>query len=317
MKVLLAIDIGGSFVKFGILNQKYEILDTWKSFTNIKNQGKNILKEITFEMKKKIKGTNYQPISIGIGVPGFADGKGKVFLAGNLGWKNYDVKKEIKKYWKIPFAIHNDVQMHAFGEKVKGEAVNNKNFILIALGTGVGGAIFINDELYLGNLGCAGEVGHIPFQTKFKCSCGLPECIEPVFSATGLINIYNDLVKKNTLDVKEYSEIDAAFIIGLANRGEKNAIKALDILAHNGGKLCGIVSMILCPEKIILSGGMLTNNQKLVRDIKKYYKSYVQKFIFEKTEIVVSKFANDSALIGAAHSGYKKYLEVNKNEHIE
>jgi glucokinase len=250
-----------------------------------------------------VKKFNYKPLGLGVGICGFPNKEGKVILSGNLGLKDYDIKTKLIKFLDIPIIVHNDVDMHTLGEKYYGKGKNSENFVVLGIGTGLGAGIFINNEIYTGHSGFAGEVGHIPIQDKRKCTCGLPSCAEQVFSATALINNYNDNIKKTKqIHEKGFEEVNGAYILALAESGDKPAVDALNELALNGGRICATVAMILNPEKIILSGGITTKNEKLLELIKKEYKKLVHDFVYESTIIEISDTGSHTALYGCAYA---------------
>ncbi len=292
MKVFLSADIGGTSIKLGIFSSDLKLLKKWSIKTNVKNN-KVIVKEISNEFEKEIKENNYTPLAIGVGVPGFSDKNGNILLSGNIGWKNYNFKKEIQKFFNIPIVVHNDVNMHAYGEKFVGSAQDSKDFVVIAIGTGLGSGIFINDDLYIGHSGMAGEIGHMPFQTEYKCPCGLPMCLEPVFSTSALIKFY----KENKKGIKD---IDGRTINKLALENEPEALAAIKRLAENGAKTCAVITMMLNPEKIILSGGITTNNEIFLKFLIEEYKKYVFDYMVDGIKIELSKSGSDIGLYGCA-----------------
>lgn len=310
-KVALCVDIGGTTIKFSIINIHAKMLTkVWSIPTNLKNKGEFIPKEIIFQLTNKLKEREYENleiIGIGIGIPGFATLDGRVKFSGNIGWKNYDIKKEISKYFEVPIFVHNDCDMAALGEKFIGAGKKLDNFVFITLGTGMGAGLIINGKLYLGAGGTAGELGHMPSQgrnPKFQCSCGLKECAEPTFSATGLINIYN-YFSKIYPNLKKISKVNGENIWkGVRNNDELCKIAAKEF-AEYGGRVLSTTAMVLNPEKIILGGGMSKDNQIMLSYLNEIYKKHTHNFIYDVTKIVLCEVGNDSSLYGAAYSVFK------------
>jgi glucokinase len=246
-----------------------------------------------------VKKHNYKALGLGVGITGFPNKEGIIILSGNLGLKNYDIKSKLVKFLDIPIIVHNDLNMHTLGEKYYGKGKDCENFVVLGIGTGLGSGIFINNEIYIGHSGYAGEIGHIPIQDKRKCLCGLSNCAEQVFSATALIKNYNDNIKKLE---KPTEEVNGAYILALAEKGDKPAVDALNELAFHGGKVCATIAMMLNPEKIILTGGITTKNEKLLELIRKEYKKLVHDFIYESTTIEISDTGSDTGLYGCAYA---------------
>ncbi len=310
-KISLSVDIGGTFIKMAFINREGLILDFWKIPTNLIEKGKYIPEEITKELKSRLKKDefkNLEIIGMGIGIPGFPTLDGKVKLSGNIGWKNYDIKNDLKQWWNIPMFIHNDCDMAALGEKFIGLARDLKNYVFLAFGTGLGSGIIINGELFQGSGGMAGEFGHIPLQNnenpEFQCTCGLPECSEPILSATGLVNLFKKHKKLNP-DISTDVIEDGFEIWEGVRKGDKIATLAVEEFAEYGGRLLAVVAMSFNPEKIILGGGLAHNNNTMLEYLQPVYKKFTHDFIRETTKISLCHVGNDSALYGAAYTVFK------------
>ncbi len=310
-KILLAADIGGTAIKLAIINTQGLMLDRWKVPTDLRGKGKNIPEDITKEFKKKLelkKYADFEPIGMGIGIPGFAALDGTVKFSGNIGWKNYDIKKDLNKWWDLPIAVHNDCDVAALGEKFIGKAKNVENYIFLTLGTGLGAGIVINGNLYLGNGGTAGEFGHIPLQVmgkQFQCTCGLPECAEPVFSATGLVNLFKKYRDENPNIKTSVKNADGFEIWEGVRSGDEIAIMAAKEFAEYGGRLLAIVAMTFNPETILLGGGLAHDNDTLIEYLTPVYERFTHDFIRETTRIELCNVGNDSGLYGAAYAAMK------------
>lgn len=314
--LLLAVDIGGTFIKLAIITRAGLMLDRWKIKTDLREKGKYIPEEITNQFQNKLKDNKYlgkKAIAMGIGIPGFPSLDGIVKFSGNIGWKNYDVKKDLRKWWQdLPIAVHNDVDMAALGEKFIGKGRDVDNFVFLTLGTGLGAGIIINGKLYQGAGGTAGEVGHIPlqgFRTRFQCTCGLPECAEPTFSATGIINIFKEL-KANNPNIKsilDNEEINGKNIWDAVRANDKLAIMAAKDFAEYGGRELATIAMILNPETIILGGGLAHDNYTLLEYLEPVYKRFTHDFIRETTRVELCNVGNDAGLYGASYSAMLLY----------
>ncbi len=312
-KIALSVDIGGTFIKFAIINRQGIMLDFWKRPTNLEDTGKHIPFEITKDLKAKLseeKFKNLEVVGMGIGIPGFPTLDGKVKFSGNIGWRDYDIKKDLREWWgdDIQMFVHNDCHMAALGEKFIGVAKETKNYVFLALGTGLGSGIVINKELYQGAGGSAGEFGHVPMQpwdkAEFQCTCGLPECIEPVFSATGFVHLYKKQ-KQLHPELDKGVEEDGAAIWKAVNEGDELAINAAKEFAEYGGRLLASIAMTLNPEKIILGGGLAHDNNTLIEYLKPVYEKFTHDFIRESTSFQLCHVGNDSALYGAAYTVFK------------
>lgn len=310
-KLAIAIDIGGTFIKFALITPKGIMLDFWKIPTNKINSGEFIPEEITKQVKSKLDldFDDYEVIGMGIGIPGFPTLDGIVKFSGNIGWKDYDIKKDLQQWWDIPMFVHNDCDMAALGEKFIGIAKDIKNYVFLTLGTGLGSGIVINGELYQGSGGMAGEAGHIPMQNwispEFQCTCGLPECSEPIISATGIVNLLKK-AKANHPELTTSAKEDGASIWKEAEVGDKLAIIAVKEFSEYLGRLCATLAMLFNPDKIILGGGLAHNNDLMIDYVTPVYERFTHDFIRETTKVELCHVGNDSALYGAAYVVFNK-----------
>ncbi|MGO3750525.1 ROK family protein, partial [Vagococcus salmoninarum] len=192
---LIGIDLGGTTAKFAILTEAGEVQQKWSIETNSAEEGTLIVPDIIASIKHRLEMYNMTKddfIGIGMGTPGTVDREaGTVIGAYNLNWKTkQEVKKEIEKALGIPFALDNDANVAALGERWQGAGENSPDVTFITLGTGVGGGIIAEGQLLHGVAGAAGEIGHITVEpTGFDCTCGKKGCLETVASATGVVRL--------------------------------------------------------------------------------------------------------------------------------
>ena len=202
-KKLLGIDLGGTTVKFGILTADGEVQEKWAIETNTFENGSHIVPDIVESLKHRLElyGLTAEDfIGIGMGSPGAVDRENKTVTgAFNLNWaETQEVGSVIEKELGIPFAIDNDANVAALGERWVGAGANNRNVVFITLGTGVGGGVIADGNLIHGVAGAGGEIGHIIVEpdTGFECTCGNKGCLETVASATGIVRVAHHLAEK-------------------------------------------------------------------------------------------------------------------------
>ena len=194
-KKIIGIDLGGTTAKFAILTETGDIQQKWSIETNINDEGSHIVPDIIASIKHRLElynMTSDEFIGIGMGTPGTVDREaGTVIGAYNLNWKTLQqLKKPIEEALNIPFALDNDANVAALGERWKGAGENSPEVTFITLGTGVGGGIIAEGNLLHGVTGAAGEIGHITVDPEgFDCTCGKKGCLETVASATGVVRL--------------------------------------------------------------------------------------------------------------------------------
>lgn len=201
-KKLIGIDLGGTTVKFAVLTEAGEIQQKWSIVTDISDEGTKIVPAIVASINDHIERFGMSAadfIGIGMGSPGTVDReKGTVIGAYNLNWKTLQpVKQLIESGTGIPFALDNDANVAALGERWKGAGENEDDMAFLTLGTGVGGGIVAEGHLLHGVAGAAGEVGHITVEPNgYDCTCGKKGCLETVASATGVVRLARDYAEE-------------------------------------------------------------------------------------------------------------------------
>lgn len=187
---LIGIDIGGTSIKFALMDDAGTIEKKWSIPTNIAEKGKDIPKEICDSIRTTLEDARLATVKgIGIGVPGPISPDGKMVVqAVNLDWKDLPLKEIIETDLGIGVCLLNDANAAALGEIWKGAAQGKANLLFVTLGTGVGGGIVLNGEVLNGCHSSGGEIGHIPIRSDEQrlCGCGGRNCLETFASANGL-----------------------------------------------------------------------------------------------------------------------------------
>lgn len=286
---ILALDIGGTAIKIGIINEKGEIIDKSEVPTMAKEGGESLINRV-FKIISQYKNID----RIGISTAGQVDHvKGKIiFASDNIpGWTGMEIKKRIEEKFNIPTIVENDVNSAAIGEAYYGAGLNNKSFLCIAYGTGIGGAIVEKGEIYRGADGSAGEFGHIITHAYGKeCTCGANGCYEAYASTTALV----EKVKKEL----ELTEVDGRLIFNLINDNEKvkNLVDQwiLEIIV-------GLVNLIhiFNPSLIVLGGGIMEQEYVI-----EYIKGNIDKFImpnYRNVKFEGARIGNNAGILGIAN----------------
>jgi glucokinase len=202
MSYYVGIDLGGTNIKAGIVNDKGEIVckDKMKTFASrepveIVRDMAALATKVIGQAKLKIEDVE----AIGIGSPGTPDNDtGYLIYANNLPFNNLPMRSEIRKYVDLPVYIDNDANVAALAESVSGGAAGASNAVAITLGTGVGGGVVINRRIYSGfnHAGC--EIGHMVVKAGGEyCTCGRRGCIEAYSSASALVRDTMRAAKNN------------------------------------------------------------------------------------------------------------------------
>ncbi|MHB1405906.1 MAG: ROK family glucokinase [Desulfitobacteriaceae bacterium] len=314
---IIGIDVGGTSIKMGLIDQEGHILHTQESPTPLQEGYRKVLDAFNNMSEKLLQETAYHwenIVGVGIGVPAFLDlSKGIVVEAVNLGWYQVPLKEELERMWNVPVMVENDANAAALGEMWIGAGKGASNLICLTLGTGVGGGVIINGDIYHGVNGSAGEVGHIKVREQGgrTCNCGKQGCLETEASATAIaLDALEQVGRMSAGALKEEYDragtITAKSVIELANLGDSTCraiiAKAGTVLGNALANMC----YLLNPEKVVIGGGVSSAGDILFDPLVKAFQSAVLPRVAENTSIVAAKLGNQAGMVGAAWLIYKK-----------
>lgn len=297
-KFTLGIDVGGTNIKLGLVNTSGKVV-VQKSFsTKAYRHNKNKLLEALLRAVRSLfaeEGLKKENIQgIGIGLPGLIDPvRGMVNILPNIsGWRKVPLKKIIEARLGIKTFLENDVNLITLGEWKYGAGRGVKNLVCITLGTGVGGGLIINNQLYRGEGFAAGEVGHMPLNEKGPaCGCGGYGCFERY--------VGNRYVLKEAAKIFNKPNIDFSDIRRFSEHGNPKALLFWkDMATHIGNGLAGIVNL-LNPTMIIIGGGISNNHKYLFPTIRQVIKRRAFKVPASMAKIVRTRLGDAAGIIGA------------------
>ena len=202
MKYYIGIDLGGTNIVAGVVNESYEILAKASVKTNLPRPEEEIaadMAKVSQEAAEKAGLTMADIEWIGVGTPGVANSAtGVIEYSNNLGFNNTPMVKYLETALGKPTFIENDANAAAYGEYVAGAAKGAKNAVCITLGTGVGAGIVIDGKIYSGSNFGGAEVGHTVISVDGpQCTCGRKGCFEVYSSATGLVRMTKEALAAN------------------------------------------------------------------------------------------------------------------------
>ena len=286
---ILAIDIGGTMVKYGLISSDGEILSTDKIETEAEKGLENILNKID-NIFKKYKENN--PIGVAVSGTGQINGMiGKV-IGGNPiipNWIGANLVKILEKKYNLPAVLENDVNCVALGEKWIGAGKDLSNFICLTIGTGIGGGIILNNQLFRGENFVAGEFGHILIKKGE---------FEQFASTTALIRLVKERTEK-TLNGKEIFDLE-----------KKEIVEYQEVISEWIENLTdGLSSIVYCfnPANIILGGGVIGQGEPLINRIKNSLFKKIGPQFKEKLNIIQAKLGNNAGMIGASYLLLEKF----------
>lgn len=289
----IVFDIGGTSIKYSIMNKKGDFIESNSIETPLQGEGKTqkILVDIINDYK-----TKYDIKGVAMSVPGGIDDDGYIHFMGQvIDLQDMYLNKYIKEHTELNCIYDNDVNCVAMAEKYMGNAVDNKNFVCITIGTGIGGGVFINNQLYRGYRGMAGEFGINILEHRLSEIKNIP-----MRTFSRLSSTYNLIDRVNKL---KNSNLDGVQVFELAK--EDKEIQNL-IEDFYFSLAIGIYNIVysFAPEKVLLGGG-LSSRDDLIENINRYLK-LLNPEILDMVIIDTCKFQNNSGKIGALY----KYLNT-------
>lgn len=285
MKKYICIDIGGTTIKYGIINEKGEFLETQECPTNAHLGGPSILKKVISLIADLKKICN--PEGVCVSTAGMVDcEKGIITYAASLipEYTGTAIKETIEQIYHIPCEVENDVNCAGLAECYSGASKGTKINVCLTIGTGIGGALIIDNEVFHGFSGSACEVGymHLP---------------EGMFQDLGASSI---LVKKVAELKKVPAEgIDGKYVFEQAKKGDIDCIVAIkemvDVLGMGIANICYVIN----PEMVVLGGGIMSQKEYLEPLILESVKHYLIDSIATHTKITFAVNQNRAGMLGA------------------
>lgn len=266
MEVAVGIDIGGTNTEFGLVDRNGTVLAGGRLRTRDFDQPEAFVTAL-FEMVELTAGKQGNKLNIagyGIGAPMGNISRGTIEHPAGLPWHGIIPLAEFfSRLTPKPVLVTNDANAAAVGEMIYGGARGMKNFVVITLGTGLGGGFILDGKLLYGDDGFAGEIGHTSIRAGLsnrECGCGRKGCLETYVSATGIkrtmLKIMADSMLDSELRDLSFNELDSEKIYNAALRGDTLAIEAFNYTGRMlGYKLADMVATVN-PGAIFLFGGL-------------------------------------------------------------
>ena len=317
----LGIDLGGTNIAAGIVNEKFEIVKKKSTPTLANRDGKLIIKDMAELCRSLIAdcGLTLKDIAYaGIATPGTANSEtGVVEYANNLPFKNFPIADLLKEYLGIEKVyIENDANAAAKAEAIAGAAKGAKYSVMITLGTGLGGGIVLDGKVYSGFNHAGAELGHIVIQKDGKqCSCGRRGCWETYSSATGLANMTREhLIKARAEGKKSIIEdmiggnldnCNARVSFAAMKQGDEVGKAIVDeYISYLASGIASIIN-IFQPNVLSIGGGVCGEKDYLLKPLvdEVFGQTYTKTGVSPQCEIKIAELGNDAGIVGAAVLG--------------
>ena len=309
----LGIDLGGTNIVAGVVDENYKIIATANRKTNCPRPAEEIVDDMAAATIEAIKNANLTTSDIyaaGVGAPGSIDAvNGIVTFANNLDFYDLPLADMLKEKTGLDFYLENDANSAAYGEFIAGAGKGTNDFVMITLGTGVGGGIIIDGKIRSGFNAAGGELGHTVISMNGEmCTCGRQGCWEAYASATALIRQtkqamikYSDSIMWELCggDINKVNGITAFDAMRKGDFAGKSVVdKYIEYIA------VGLVNIIniFQPEIICIGGGICKEGDTLTEPIKEYLKGEnYARYMKQNTQVKTAVLGNDAGIIGAAY----------------
>lgn len=313
MKAALGVDIGGTSIKLALVSESGEILDQTSVLTYGDKDPDVTVGQITDYFREvKTKFPSIRVVGTGIGVPGTValDG-GTVSFPPNLkGWGIVRLGDMVAEATGLPAFVENDANVAALGEGIYGAGMDVPSFVMVTLGTGVGGGIVIDKKIYRGVFGAAGEIGHISIDHNGPtCNCSNKGCLERYIGQRYIIDYameikdkyhsspVHDILAERALEVKDLAQ--------LAVRGDELGITVLNRTGHLLGVGLTSIMHILDIRTFIIGGGVAGAGDHIFRPAEHYVKSHALAPMRSAFKMIPASLGNQAGVLGAAALVFK------------
>ncbi|XVQ13655.1 ROK family glucokinase [Spirillospora sp. CA-255316] len=309
MALTIGVDVGGTKVAAGVVDDRGRILEKVRRPTPSTNPKETAA--VIAEVVDLLKGKFEDVAAVGLGTAGFVDEtRSTVLFAPNLAWRDEPIKKKVEDLTGLPVVVENDGNATAWGEARFGAGRGHDFIVLIALGTGIGGGIIINGELYRGRFGIGAEVGHFRVVPDGRrCGCGNRGCWEQYASGNALVHEARDLARVAPAMAGRLLElgdgrpegISGPEVTQAAREGDTAALECFRTVAHWAGQGLADLTAILDPGAFIIGGGLSDAGDLLLDPIRDAFETALTgRGHRPLPEILIAELGSAAGIVGAA-----------------
>lgn len=309
---IIGVDFGGTKILSGVFDKNLQCLARAKVSTKAERGVEPVIKRIARCVRDVVDEADLdlkQVRGIGIGAPGAINHEnGSVIFAPNLKWRDVPLKKELEKELGVPVFVENDCNINTLGVYEVELKSKPKDMIGLFLGTGIGGGLIIDRQLYHGFNRTAGEVGHMVLQVDGpKCGCGNKGCWEALASRTAIFKRIQSAVKDGQKTIltemlgPDLNDLRSGDLRKAIRKGDKFVEKVIEDAAEYTGIAVGNFINIFNPEVVVLGGGVIDAlEDEMMAIIVETAKDYAMDGTVKGIEIVASKVGDDAGILGGA-----------------
>jgi len=308
MSLAIGVDVGGTKIAAGVVDEKGNIIEMVKRPTPAANASGTI--EVISEAVKELL-ARYEVEAVGIGAAGFVEeSRSSVLFAPNLAWRNEPVARQVEDRTGRPVFVENDANAAAWAETKLGAGRGHEHVVMITIGTGIGGGLVLNGELYRGRWGMAGEPGHYRVVPDGRlCGCGNRGCWEQYASGSALVAEAREFARRSPGAAVRLLQLGGGTPEGItgpevttaAREGDAAALRCFDIIGRWLGEGLADLAAILDPGCFVLGGGVSEAGDLLLAQTRAAFSSGLTGHQYRPhAAIVLAELGPEAGLIGAA-----------------
>lgn len=301
----VGVDIGGTKIAAGVIDVDGTLLaDT--QWPTTPDDVAGIDRQIIAAVEEF--STRFSLTAVGVAACGYVSSdRQTVQFAGNVAWRNYPLGENLSKALTLPVVVENDANAAGWAEFAFGAGRDVSSMVMLTVGTGLGGAIVLNNQLVRGGYGGAGEIGHmVAVPHGHYCGCGHEGCLEMYASGTALTraarrrNVALPTSMAAISAEAEGKKLKGQHVTAAAAKGDRTALEMVANLGTWLGRGAASLTAIVDPELIVVGGGVVHAGEVLLEPARRSFKENVFAAEFRTLpEIVAARFGNDGGMIGA------------------
>lgn len=310
-KYCIGIDLGGTFIKFGVMDADSAGGQTLQLPTPTDRGSAGVIEQIVDGARQvmQINGVRGQEVlGVGIGSPGPIDlSEGVILSLPNIpGMESCPLRDAVGEALELPAVLENDANAAAYGEYIGGAGKEAADMVMLTLGTGVGSGIIINGHILHGAHEIGGELGHMIVDPGGEaCNCGQRGCLERYSSARYLADYARRLIEQGRPSalqdvLNEAGQIDAADINAHRQQGDALAAEVWDRAVFYLAIGCVNICRIFDPDRIVLAGGMTKAGEDLLGPLEAHFQRNHWSLSGIRTELALAEIGSDAGVLGAA-----------------
>lgn len=312
-RIAIGVDLGGTRIRAAVVSEEGQIRYRLEQPTRVEEGASSVMQRLLSLIRDTISGSpleRHEIIGIGIGSAGQIDPWSGTVLSAtpNLpGWGGTPLAEHVREAFDLPVRVDNDANVAAWGEKQFGAGLGVDHLICITIGTGIGGGVIVNGQLYHGAVGVAGEIGHLTVNLDGPpCNCGSFGCLEAYAAGPAIVARALEAVMEGTktaliqMTDNRPEDITVPLIAQAAAEGDPLASRVMQQTGYYiGVGLAGLVN-VLNPERIVIGGGVAQAGDSLLQPIEMTVRARAMPVATEALQVVPARLGEDAGVIGAA-----------------